>query len=144
VQVGTPAEVWRRPGSAQIARFLGYTTVLEGAAARLVDPGAPGAIALRASGVVVADGGQVAARVVRSTPAVDGARVRLAVDGIGEVDGVAGAGLPVAAGDVVGVRFDGAGIARLGGSSLGGSPVGGVVASRGAADDSPLVDGARA
>jgi len=139
VQVGTPAEVWRRPGSAQIARFLGYTTVLEGAAARLVDAGAPGAIALRASGVVVADGGQVAARVVRSTPAVDGARVRLAVDGIGEVDGVAGAGLPVAAGDVVGVRFDGAGIARLGGS-----PVGGVVASRGAADDSPLVDGARA
>ena len=144
VQVGTPAEVWRRPGSAQIARFLGYTTVLEGAAARLVDPGAPGAIALRASGVVVADGGQVAARVVRSTPAVDGARVRLALDGIGEVDGVAGAGLSVAAGDVVGVRFDGVGIARLGGSPVGGPLVGGVVASRGPADDSPLVDGARA
>ncbi|MET4581868.1 thiamine transport system ATP-binding protein [Conyzicola nivalis] len=139
VQVGTPAEVWRRPGSAQIARFLGYTTVLEGAAARLVDPGASGAIALRASAVVVADGGQITARVVRSTPAVDGARVRLAVDEIGEVDGVAGAGLPVAAGDVVGVRFDAVGIARLGSS-----PLGGVVASRGVADDSPLVDGARA
>jgi len=139
VQVGTPAEVWRRPGSAQIARFLGYTTVLEGAAARLVDPGAPGAIALRASAVVVADGGQVAARVVRSTPAVDGARVRLVVDGIGEVDGVAGPGVPVAAGDAVGVRFDGVGIARLGLSSPRGE-----VASRGVADDSPVVDGVRA
>jgi thiamine transport system ATP-binding protein len=138
VQVGTPAEVWRRPGSEQIARFLGYTTVLEGAAARLVDPGAPGAIALRASAVVVTDGGQVAARVVRSTPAVDGARVRLAVDGIGDVDGVADAGSPVAAGDVVGVRFDGVGIARLGGT-----PRVDVAATHGVADDSPLVDGAR-
>jgi len=114
VQSGTPADVWRRPATAQIARFLGYTTVLDPHAARRVDPGAPGAVALRAAAVVVTDGGPVTATVVRSTPAVDGARVRLVVPGIGELDGVAGAGIPLAAGDVVTVRFDAAGIARLG------------------------------
>ena len=113
-QVGTPAEVWRRPASAQIARFLGYTTVLDGDAARRVDPGAVGPVALRAAAVVVTGGGPVSATVVRSTPAVDGARVRLLVPGLGELDGIAGAGLPVVAGDVVAVRFDPAGIARLG------------------------------
>ena len=112
-QSGTPAEVWRHPVSPEIARFLGYTTVLEGDAARLVRPGAQGAIALRAAAVVVTDGGPVAATVVRSTPAVDGSRVRLLVPAIGEVDGVAGPQHPVAAGEYVTVRFDDAGIADL-------------------------------
>ena len=112
-QTGTPAEVWRRPASAEIARFLGYTTVLGGDAARLVRPRSDGAIALRAAAVVVTHGGPVAATVVRSTPSVDGWRVRLAVPGIGELDGIAGAQHPVSAGEAVTVRFDDAGIAEL-------------------------------
>jgi len=112
-QTGTPADVWRRPASAEIARFLGYTTVLEGEAARVVRPMARGAVALRPAAVVVSAGGPVAATVVRSTPAVDGSRVRLAVPGIGEVDGIASAQHPVSAGDTVTVRFDDDAIADL-------------------------------
>jgi thiamine transport system ATP-binding protein len=112
-QVGTPGEVWRRPASADIARFLGYTTVVDGRVARLVDPAATGALALRAEAVVVTDDGGAGATVVRSTPAVNGARVRLAVDGVGEVDGVAGPRHPLVVGDRVTVRFDPLGIAVL-------------------------------
>ncbi|GAB3605971.1 ABC transporter ATP-binding protein [Conyzicola nivalis] len=112
-QTGTPAEVWRRPTSPEIARFLGYTTVLGGDAARLVRPGAEHPVALRPSAVVVTDGGQVAATVVRSTPAVDGSRVRLFLPGIGELDGIASAQHPVTAGQDVTVRFGGDGIAEL-------------------------------
>ena len=113
VQAGTPTDVWRRPATPQIARFLGYTTVLSGEAAALVAPHAAGDVALRATAVVVSDDGTADATVVRSTPAIDGARVRLRVTGIGEVDGVARASHPVVAGDTVRVRFDPAGIAEL-------------------------------
>jgi thiamine transport system ATP-binding protein len=122
-QTGTPGEVWRSPASAEIARFLGYTTVLYGEAARAVRASADGAVALRPAAVVVTAGvvtegvvtagGGVAATVVRSTPAVDGARVRLAVPGIGEVDGIASAQHPVSAGQSVTVRFDDDAIADL-------------------------------
>ena len=112
-QLGTPSEVWRHPASEPVARFLGYTTVLDAGTARLVDPSATSALALRPAAVVVADGGQPTATVVSSTPAVEGARVVLRVDSLGEVQGVAGAGHPLAAGDRVAVRFDRAGMAEL-------------------------------
>ncbi|GAB2449214.1 thiamine transport system ATP-binding protein [Conyzicola lurida] len=112
-QVGTPAEVWRRPVNAAVARFLGYTTVLDPDRARLVVPEATGAIALRAAAVVVTDDASVRGTLVSSTPAVDGARVRVLLDGIGEVDGVAGPRHPLVVGSAVGVRFDPAGIAVL-------------------------------
>ncbi|WP_411700682.1 ABC transporter ATP-binding protein [Conyzicola sp.] len=112
-QSGTPAEVWRRPASPEIARFLGYTTVLGGDAARMVRPAADHPVALRPSAVVVTDGGPVAATVVRRTPAVDGSHVRLTVPGVGEVDGIASAQHPVTVGQQVTVRFDDDGIAEL-------------------------------
>jgi len=112
-QLGTPSEVWRHPASEPVARFLGYTTVLDAGTARLVDPSATSALALRPAAVVVADGGQPTATVVSSTPAVEGARVVLRMDSLGEVQGVAGAGHPLAAGDRVAVRFDRAGMAEL-------------------------------
>jgi thiamine transport system ATP-binding protein len=112
-QSGAPGDVWRHPVSPDIARFLGYTTVLGGDAARIVRPGAEHPVALRPSAVVVTDGGPVAATVVRSTPAVDGSRVRLSVIGIGEVDGIASAQHPVTVGQSVTVRFDDDGIADL-------------------------------
>jgi thiamine transport system ATP-binding protein len=113
VQLGTPAEVWRHPASPSIARFLGYTTVLTGEAARLVAPRSAASVALRAAAVVVDGDGPVEATVLRATPAIDGSRVRLSVTGIGEVDGLAGPRHPVVAGDRVRVVFDPAGIAEL-------------------------------
>jgi thiamine transport system ATP-binding protein len=112
-QLGTPAEVWRRPASPAVARFLGYSTVLDAARARRVLPGATGPVALRGSAVVVSDGAPDTATVLASTPSVDGARVRLRLDGIGDVDAVAGPSHPLVVGETVGVRFDPAGIAEL-------------------------------
>jgi thiamine transport system ATP-binding protein len=116
-QVGTPAEVWRRPASAAVARFLGYSTVLDAASARRVLPAATGPVALRGTAVVVTDGAPETGTVLASTPAVDGARVRLRLDGIGDVDAVAGPLHPLAVGEIVGVLFDPAGIAELPGES---------------------------
>ncbi|MCU1542967.1 MAG: transporter related protein [Microbacteriaceae bacterium] len=117
-QVGTPTDVWRRPASAAVARFLGYTTVLDARLAVLVDAAGEGpavarAVALRPSAVVVIDGAPPTATVIASTPAIDGARLRLRHDGIGEVDAIAGPLHPPAVGDRVGVRFDHTAIAML-------------------------------
>ena len=57
-------------------------------------------------------GSALALATMLTAPAL--AQERLVVPGLGELDGVAGAGIPLAAGDVVTVRFDAAGIARLG------------------------------
>jgi thiamine transport system ATP-binding protein len=112
-QVGTPTDVWRRPASPRVARFLGYTSVLDGRLARLADPGATGRIALRGSAVVVTPGEPETGTVLASTPAVDAARLRLRLDEIGEVDAIAGPLHPPSVGDRVGVRFDPAGMAVL-------------------------------
>jgi thiamine transport system ATP-binding protein len=113
VQIGSPAHVWRHPASEQVARFLGYTTVIDAERARLVDPRLRGRIALRASAVVVADGAPHTATVVQCTPAVDGWALRLREDSLGEVDAVAGPQHPLAVGDRVSVRYDRAGMAEL-------------------------------
>jgi len=112
-QVGTPSDVWRHPASEQVARFLGYTTVLDAASSRALDPRAAGRIALRPSAVRVADGTPLTATVVHSTHSVDGWRLRLLVDSLGEVDAVAGPQHPLAPGDRVAVRYDRAAMAEL-------------------------------
>jgi thiamine transport system ATP-binding protein len=61
----------------------------------------------------VAPGGPATGTVLASTPSVDGARVRLRIDGIGDVDAVAGPGHPLVVGETVAVRFDPAGMAEL-------------------------------
>jgi thiamine transport system ATP-binding protein len=112
-QIGSPREVWRHPASADIARFLGYTTVLDADRARLVDPASSGELALRAEAVVVTGDGGTRATVLAATPAVNGARARLDVDGIGAVDAIAGPRHPLGIGNIVTVRFDEQGIAVL-------------------------------
>jgi thiamine transport system ATP-binding protein len=96
VQSGTVADVWGRPADAEAARFLGYATVLEGAAARRVlegtpAPGRPGpaALALRRSALVLDPAGPLHGRVLsaRSTP--DAVRLLVDLDGVGEVQAVA-------------------------------------------------------
>jgi thiamine transport system ATP-binding protein len=104
VQVGSPLEVWRSPVSADVARFLGYTTVLDSARAALV--GLDGPVALRPAALVVGREG-VSATVVRVIPGVDGNRIRVHIEGVGELDAV---GDPS---DATHVRVDLSGVARV-------------------------------
>jgi thiamine transport system ATP-binding protein len=96
-------DVWARPVDVAAARFLGYATVLEGAAVSRVLEGAPAtgdppptALALRRSALVLDPVGRLAGRVLsaRSTP--DAVRLVVDLDGVGEVHAVAapGAGAP--------------------------------------------------
>ncbi len=100
VQSGSVDEVWRAPADADAARFLGYATVLEGAAAaRLLGSprGADGpALALRRSALRVSATGSVRAllRSARATP--DAIRLTADVPGVGLVHAVADPGQAVA------------------------------------------------
>jgi thiamine transport system ATP-binding protein len=106
VQSGTVDDVWRAPVDAEAARFLGYATVLEGAAARrvLVAGGstAAGPVALRRSALRHDPDGPLSGRVLaaRMTPEL----VRLTVDvpDVGAVDAVADPGVVDAADLAVG------------------------------------------
>jgi thiamine transport system ATP-binding protein len=102
VQLGTPAEVWRRPATADIARFLGYSAVVTDAL------GLVGTHALRATALLVAAEG-FPATVLRAVPAVEADRIRVVVDGVGELDAV-GTGAP---GERVRLRLDPRGVAAL-------------------------------
>ena len=123
VQSGSLEEVWRSPADADAARFLGYATVLDGEAARRVLTAAghtPVAatgtrVALRRSALRVAPGGALRGRVrsARTTP--DAVRLRVAVEGVGEVDAVAAQDAPVpSAGSEVALTVDLSRAARLG------------------------------
>ncbi len=90
VQVDRPARLWRRPRTPDVARFLGYTVLIEaqvhaGEAVSALGPVPvdcpdgtfrlglrPGSVVLQAHGTP--------ARVVGSVPTPDGARITLAVD----------------------------------------------------------------
>jgi thiamine transport system ATP-binding protein len=94
VQQGPIAEVWRAPADPDTALFLGYARVLRGApaAAVLAAAGLPAApaVAVRRSALTVDPDGALRGVVVsgRATPE----QVRLVVDleGVGEIDAVAG------------------------------------------------------
>lgn len=115
VQSGPPAEVWAAPVSATVARFLGYSSVLDADRARVLQAGATSALALRPEALVASAAGQLTGTVLAVTPLVSGARLRLAVDGLGEVDGIASLerGGQICRGDVVGLAVDPAGIATV-------------------------------
>ncbi len=112
VQQGPTAQVWRAPATERIARFLGFSTVLTGAAAtRLLEVsgrhtkqreggypeegGAPDAtkgattVAVRRSAVWVSDDGPLAGTVIDAGAVTDAVRLRVDVDGIGRLDALA-------------------------------------------------------
>jgi ABC-type sulfate/molybdate transport systems ATPase subunit len=68
---GPPRELLATPPTEEVARFLGYDGVLEGAEGRLLT---------RPVNVVLDPGGPLAARVVRRVPLEDGVRVELELD----------------------------------------------------------------
>ncbi len=113
VQSGGLDEVWRAPVDAVTARFLGYATVLEPAAARSLlahaaeAPAGDGlALALRRSALRVDPGGRVSATVTGLRSASEQVRLRVAVDGAGELDAVAAWSVPVRPGDRVRLSLD--------------------------------------
>lgn len=94
VQQGTLTDVWRNPVDTWTAQFLGYATVLEGAAAAqiraIVDPDATWRqVALRRSALMVADVGQLSGKIIsiRATPELS--RLMVEVAGIGPIAAVA-------------------------------------------------------
>jgi thiamine transport system ATP-binding protein len=97
LQAGTLDEVWRGPVSGEAALLLGYPTILDGARAQLLaragdhdDPDRVGTIALRRSALRVDDAGPLAGRVVAATSTPDVVRLRVDVEGLGELHAVAG------------------------------------------------------
>ena len=112
VQSGVLDEVWRAPVDAETAAFLGYATVLtpDRAGTLLALAGVAGqrggALALRRSALRVTPGGRVRARVTELRSASEQARLRVAVDGVGELDAVASWAEPVRVGDAVALELD--------------------------------------
>ncbi|MDT0200585.1 ABC transporter ATP-binding protein [Nocardioides sp. AE5] len=98
VQAGTLAEVWEHPRDAEAAAFIGYATVLSGAAADLVlgAAGLPGGarVALRRSAVQVVREGPLRGRVLSSRLTPEATRLEVEVEGVGQVAAVLGDGVP--------------------------------------------------
>lgn len=96
LQSGTLDEVWRGPVSREAALLLGYPTVLDGDVARRLvaaggheDPAAVAAVALRRSALLVDGSGPLRGRVVAATVTPDVVRLRVLVEGLGEMHAVA-------------------------------------------------------
>jgi thiamine transport system ATP-binding protein len=111
VQEGTVEEVWRAPVDAEAARFLGYPTVLTGAAAERVlvaggRPEAHGAVALRRSALHEDPDGPLAGRVLSARLTPEALRLTVAVAGVGEVHAVADQDAGLAVGQDLRLRVD--------------------------------------
>jgi thiamine transport system ATP-binding protein len=126
VQAGTVDEVWSHPADAEAARFLGYATVLEGAAADRVrvaggvpvDGGSP--LALRRSALRVSGDGPLRGRVTAARLTAETVRLEVEVDAVGAVPAVSdlpGPGRAASAvGQEVALAVDLARTAGLGGA----------------------------
>ena len=115
-QEGPIVDVWARPATARAAVFLGYATVLEGDAARVLeqaagfpappDGQAPPALAVRRSALQVREAGPLSATVVAISSTPEQLRLRVLVDGAGTLDAVAPLDATAAVGERVQLRVD--------------------------------------
>ena len=110
---GPPREVWLRPPSVAVARFLGHQVLDAPAAAALgVDVGDAPWVVVHTSAVQVGAGAEA---VVRDALFIGGRTVvRLEVPGVGLLQADTGAWAGPAVGDRVGVRLDPAGVWPVG------------------------------
>ena len=113
VQVGSPPEVWRNPATERIALFLGYSTILSGAQARLLGLSSTGSVAVRPSALVVAPDGSTEGAVLRDSPTVAGSRLRVVVDGVGELSAVSMGERRYSSGERITLTLDRSAVAEL-------------------------------
>ncbi|HET8600799.1 MAG TPA: ABC transporter ATP-binding protein [Segeticoccus sp.] len=120
LQEGPTQQVWRQPVDADVATFLGYSRVVEGEAARTLLRAAGAAescsaatVAVRRAAVHVGEGGKLAGRVLSAAAARDAVRVVVEVEGVGELDGLAGLDAQLRTGDEVRVTVEPTGLAVL-------------------------------
>jgi len=118
VQSGTLDEVWRHPVDRDTAAFLGYASVLDGAAAQRLAKSAGAttpwpAVALRRSALRVASEGPLQGTVLAARATPDQLRLTVAVDGLGELEAVAEPTSGVAIGQQVRLAVDTARVAVL-------------------------------
>jgi thiamine transport system ATP-binding protein len=112
VQEGPVAAVWQHPADAETALFLGYARVLDGApaaavlAAAGVEHAGPATIAVRRSALVLAADGPLSGVVVQARATPDQVRLVVEVDGVGELDAVAGSAAHPGPGEKVRLRAD--------------------------------------
>jgi thiamine transport system ATP-binding protein len=107
VQSGTVDEVWGAPVDAEAARFLGYATVVDSAAATRLLGRPTGALALRRSALrVVADGAAVSGEVVAARVTPELLRVEVDVPEVGRLHAVADSQAEVPVGSRVGLAVD--------------------------------------
>nr|WP_123372146.1 ABC transporter ATP-binding protein [Cellulomonas sp. PhB150] len=120
LQVASPPDLWRRPASREVARFLGYEAFVPASSAAaaplrdLVPPGSGSVLALAEGAFVVDPVAPVAkGTVVGITSRRGRSEVRVDVPGIGPVTALGPVGARWAAGDVVGLGVDGDAVAAL-------------------------------
>lgn len=112
VQEGPVAQVWQRPADPETALFLGYARVLEGAPAAAVLAAAgvghagPATVAVRRSALVLAEDGPLSGVVAQARATPDQVRLVVDVDGVGEMDAVAGSAAHPGPGEKVRLRAD--------------------------------------
>ena len=122
-QEGPIADVWARPATARAAVFLGYASVLEGRAARVVEeaagfPAAPDGqrppdLAVRRSALQVREEGPLVGQVVSISSTPEQLRLRVEVDGAATLDAVARLDATTAVGERVRLRVDPTRVARV-------------------------------
>jgi thiamine transport system ATP-binding protein len=112
VQEGDLAEVWQHPADPETALFLGYARVLTGSAAAAVvraaglpADGAVRPVALRRSALVTDPTGPLTGAVLSAQATPDQVRLVVDVVGVGELDAVAGAAVPLP-GETLRLRVD--------------------------------------
>lgn len=116
-QEGPIASVWAEPASARAAVFLGYATVLRGAAAQVVAAAGgiehSGVLALRRSALQADEAGALAAQVLAVASTPERLRLRVLVEGVGELDAVAPLDSVPVVGGWVRLRVDANRVARV-------------------------------
>lgn len=113
VQEGATRAVWSAPADEETARFLGFTRIFGGAAAEALSGGSARRLAVRPSALRAGVDGELAGTVVAASPTPDGARLVVAIEGVGEADATGPAGWSPAEGDAVRLRVDAAATATL-------------------------------
>jgi thiamine transport system ATP-binding protein len=104
-QTGTPAEVWQHPASAAVARFLGFSNV--------VDEADGTAVLIRPRAVIADPSGPLTGTMIDRTFAGDGIDVVLAIAGRPPLTARWPATTTASIGDTVRVRIDPTGVVRL-------------------------------